>query len=331
MKLRAAVVASAVAVLLSGCGLGVSIPPLSSIVTTSLPSNVSVASHPSTGGRGEASTLTGLPDDVVDRIVNSGMLFRVEDVKHLVSATDGHVYVVGNVPATLAESVRQAADQSLAADLALEHREMPKDPMLILLADDAATAKDWGLDTSRLLGVSYPPEAKRSGFVTISAFTTFDDGRPEISTPLGARRIVQHELFHATTIASSDGYEVAPKWVTEGFAEWAARTAAPTVPAASSKPVVPADAMFVSDGSHAYDQSALFVTYLVNRFGQPAAFRFYDAIVKLGHDPLATLFARAFGVSLTQATATWGGQFTTQVAQESADARSHSEFLRAGS
>lgn len=107
------------------------------------------------------------------------------------------------------------------------------------------------------------------------------------------RIVLAHELFHyASRSATATD---APRWLTEGVADFVARPAA-AVPRGQPVPVaLPSDAEFTGAGpqlSAAYDRAWLFARFVADRYGVDALRALYQRACGPGHpDPAAAMRA----------------------------------------
>jgi hypothetical protein len=161
-------------------------------------------------------------------------------------------------------------------------------------AAEAVTAF-WGADWPRDIVIAAAGSedqfaALAGGGSDIAAATTaqhivFAPGATAMSA--GALRIVlRHELFHyaARSATAAD----APRWLTEGVADFVARP--PTPPAAGAL-ALPTDADLATAGparSAAYDRAWLFTRYVADRYGTAALRSLYVRACGAGHPDVAT-------------------------------------------
>lgn len=112
------------------------------------------------------------------------------------------------------------------------------------------------------------------------------------------RIVLAHELFHYA--ARPDTALDAPRWLTEGVADFVARPVTP-VPAgaAAGTPALPSDADLDAVGpqrSSAYDRAWWFARFVADTYGGPATLRaFYVATCGAGHTDLPTAVRDVLG------------------------------------
>lgn len=143
-----------------------------------------------------------------------------------------------------------------------------------------------------------------------------------LDNPGYVEHIIRHELFHANTLADGPvSRGNAPLWVIEGFAEWAGSTATVVFPTKTPPAVLPMkDSEFLRDTTtYAYARSYLFVSYLVSRFGQSAAIRFYNRCREPANGSTEASFEHVFRHPLRSVEQDWAAQCKKQVASLKVD------------
>ncbi len=116
------------------------------------------------------------------------------------------------------------------------------------------------------------------------------------------RIVLRHELFHyaARTRTASD----APRWLTEGVADFVARPATP-VPDASLL-TLPGDAELSGpERSLAYDRAWWFSRFVADRFGEATLLALYQRACGAGHPDVATAVRDILGTDLDTVLAEW--------------------------
>jgi hypothetical protein len=125
----------------------------------------------------------------------------------------------------------------------------------------------------------------------------------------GALRIVvRHELFHYA--ARADTAVDAPRWLTEGVADFVGRPPQPRPGAerAADLARLPTDADLDTAGatrSLAYDRAWWFSRFVADRYGTPTLRRLYLAACGPGHRDVETAVRDTLGADLTQVAAAW--------------------------
>jgi hypothetical protein len=122
------------------------------------------------------------------------------------------------------------------------------------------------------------------------------------------RIVLRHELFHYA--ARGDTAADAPRWLTEGVADFVGRPPQPRPGPALAADLarLPTDADLDTAGatrSLAYDRAWWFSRFVADRYGTPTLRRLYLAACRPGHPDVATAVQDTLGADLTQVTASW--------------------------
>ena len=183
-------------------------------------------------------------------------------------------------------------------------------------AADAVTGF-WGDDWPRRLEIVLTGSAAQfqvlgEGGPDIAATTTaerivFAPGAADMS-PGALRIVLRHELFHyaARSATAAD----APRWLTEGVADYVGRPPEPVPgPArAAELAVLPTDADLDTPGavrSLAYDRAWWFSRFVADRYGEPALRELYVAACGIGHADVDTAVRNVLGTPTPQVLADW--------------------------
>lgn len=123
----------------------------------------------------------------------------------------------------------------------------------------------------------------------------------------GSLRIVlAHELFHyASRSATATD---APRWLTEGVADFVARPPAAVPPGQPLPDALPSDAEFTGAGSQlssAYDRAWLFARFVAERYGVDALRTLYQRACGPGHSDPATAMRAVLGAGPDELLAGW--------------------------
>lgn len=137
-------------------------------------------------------------------------------------------------------------------------------------------------------------------------------GAAAMSTP-ALRIVLTHELFHYA--ARVDTAADAPRWLTEGVADFVARPAPPSARVGVS-PQLPTDADLAAPGPGrdlAYDRAWLFARFVAAHYGPDRLRELYLAACGPGHPDAPTAIRRVLGAGLPDVLAGWqrwlaGGQ-----------------------
>jgi hypothetical protein len=118
------------------------------------------------------------------------------------------------------------------------------------------------------------------------------------------RIVVRHELFHYA--ARADTAADAPRWLTEGVADYVGRPQPPTTGDADVAARLPSDADFTSPQlSAAYDRAWLFARFVADSYGPPTLRRLYLLACGPGHPDAATAVSVVLGANLSDVLARW--------------------------
>lgn len=129
----------------------------------------------------------------------------------------------------------------------------------------------------------------------------FAPGAAAMSTP-ALRIVLAHELFHYA--ARAETALDAPRWLTEGVADFVARPAGPGAPAGA----LPSDGDLDAPGprrAQAYDRAWGFARFVAERFGTAKLRELYLAACGPGHTDVASAVHRALGSTLAEVLAEW--------------------------
>lgn len=180
-------------------------------------------------------------------------------------------------------------------------------------AADAVTAF-WGPDwRPRIVivaaGTDEQFRALAGGGADIAAATTpehmvFAPGAAAMS-PAALRIVLRHELFHyaARQVTAPD----APRWLTEGVADYVGRPPTPPTPGAGPT-ALPTDADLDTAGatrSLAYDRAWWFTRFVADRYGTATLRALYLRACGAGHPDPATAVRETLGSGMDEVLAGW--------------------------
>ena len=118
------------------------------------------------------------------------------------------------------------------------------------------------------------------------------------------RIVLTHELFHLA--ARADTAPDAPRWLTEGVADFVARPATALPPTAAANTALPSDAELDGPGeSLGYDRAWWFARFVADTFGADGLRRLYTLACGPGHGDFGWAVREAFGIDLTELQARW--------------------------
>ena len=119
------------------------------------------------------------------------------------------------------------------------------------------------------------------------------------------RIVLSHELFHYA--ARADTALDAPRWLTEGVADYVARPHTP-LPAIAPPTALPSDADLTGPGpqrSQGYDRAWLFALFIADTRGAPTLRALYQAACGDRHTDLPTAVHDVLGSDIAEIVADW--------------------------
>jgi hypothetical protein len=181
----------------------------------------------------------------------------------------------------------------------------------------AAVTEFWGPDWPRDITVVATASdeqfrALAGGGSDIAAATTgqrivFAPGASAMSAA-ALQIVLRHELFHYA--ARADTAVDAPRWLTEGVADFVARPAAP-LPGrrlAADTAVLPSDADLDTVGptrTLAYDRAWWFTRFVADRYGTPTLRRLYLRACGPSHPGIEAAVSETLGADLDEVLVAW--------------------------
>jgi hypothetical protein len=127
------------------------------------------------------------------------------------------------------------------------------------------------------------------------------------------RIVLSHELFHYA--ARADTALDAPRWLTEGVADYVARPHAPLPDVTPLPAALPSDADLAAPGSQrsqAYDRAWLFALFIADTRGAPTLRALYRAACGDGHTDLPDAVHDVLGTDTAGILADWQQWLTRQ-------------------
>src|SRR5580693_17634 len=127
------------------------------------------------------------------------------------------------------------------------------------------------------------------------------------------RIVLSHELFHYA--ARADTALDAPRWLTEGVADYVARPHTPLPDVTPLPTALPSDADLAAPGpqrSQAYDRAWLFALFVADTRGAPTLRALYRAACGDGHTDLSGAVHDVLGTDTAGAVADWQQWLTRQ-------------------
>jgi hypothetical protein len=120
------------------------------------------------------------------------------------------------------------------------------------------------------------------------------------------RIVLRHELFHFASRAGTAAD--APRWLTEGVADFVGRPPTPRPPDATELATIPTDADLDAAGpagSVAYDRAWWFSRFIADAYGTASLRALYLRACGPGHPDAATAVRDALGADLQEVLARW--------------------------
>lgn len=127
--------------------------------------------------------------------------------------------------------------------------------------------------------------------------------------PQALRIVLTHELFHYA--ARADTALDAPRWLTEGVADYVGRPAGDeraVARAVTPVTALPSDAEFAGTPeqlSAAYDRAWLFARYVAERYGEPALRALYEQVAGVAHADFGAAAHQVLGMDPDALLADW--------------------------
>jgi hypothetical protein len=192
-----------------------------------------------------------------------------------------------------------------------------------LLARIAAEMNDAAQAVTAFWGSDWPRDVVIVAAGSDAEFGTLAGGGPDIAATTTAERIMfapgaaamsdvslrivlRHELFHFASRASTAAD--APRWLTEGVADFVGRPTTPRPKDAAGLAELPTDADLGSTGpagSVAYDRAWWFARYVADAYGTDTLRALYLRACGPGHLDAATAVRDALGADLQEVLTRW--------------------------
>lgn len=120
------------------------------------------------------------------------------------------------------------------------------------------------------------------------------------------RIVLGHELFHYASRAATA--LDAPRWLTEGVADYVGRPATPVPSSADLATALPSDADFAVDGpplSLAYDRAWFFARFVADEYGAPTLRKLYQRACGPGHTDVPAALRETLGAGPDEVLVRW--------------------------
>lgn len=186
---------------------------------------------------------------------------------------------LGGPTAPLLARISAEIDDAAAAVTAFWGHEWPRDIVVAAASTDEQFAAIGGGDT-------------HTAATTTGERITFAPGAAAMSDA-SLRIVLRHELFHFA--ARAETAADAPRWLTEGVADFVARPPQPV----GTMPTLPSDAEL--DGperAQAYDRAWMFSLFVADRYGVDKLRELYRRACGHGHPDAATAVRETLGIEL---------------------------------
>ncbi len=182
---------------------------------------------------------------------------------------------------------------------------------IVVVATDSARqfATEARLDPNRewndIAAVAVADEVDPTNRRAVGQRIVLAPGASEMSDQ-ALRIVLTHELFHFA--ARADTALDAPRWLTEGVADFVARPAAPLPRWAAATATLPSDAELDGpDRSMGYDRAWWFARFVVDEFGVDGLRRLYNLACGPGHGDFGWAVREALAIELADLQARWAG------------------------
>jgi hypothetical protein len=211
-------------------------------------------------------------------------------------------------PPGLAGRIAAEMDGAVAAVSAFWGDDWPREIDVVTTGTDADFAAQTG-----------EPARDWTGVAAVSVADRVDPARREVSggrivfapgadtmSEADLRIVLRHELFHYA--ARADTALDAPRWLTEGVADYVGRPPGPRPGSAVVPARLPSGAELDAggaQGSAAYDRAWWFARFVADEFGAPALRRFYLQAGGATHSSPDVAARTALGVGFDALTGRW--------------------------
>lgn len=187
--------------------------------------------------------------------------------------------------------------------------DWPHDILVVATGTDAEFVQQAAgvTDTAHIAAVTVADDVDSASGSVTGQRIVFAPGAVSM-TPTALRIVLTHELFHYA--ARGETALDAPRWLTEGVADFVAR---PFVPGQGGSPgslpqALPTDADFAATGpelSLAYDRAWWFARFVADRYGVAALRALYVRAAGRGHTDVPTALREVLGASEAQVLVGW--------------------------
>ena len=167
----------------------------------------------------------------------------------------------------------------------------------------AAADLDPGREWKDIAAVAVADEVDVANRRVVGARIVLAPGASEMSDQ-ALRIVLTHELFHLA--ARADTALDAPRWLTEGVADFVARPAAPLPSGAGAATTLPSDSELDGpDRSRGYDRAWWFARFVADTFGVDGLRRLYHLACGPGHGDFGWAVREALDTDLGDLQGRW--------------------------
>jgi hypothetical protein len=215
----------------------------------------------------------------------------------------------GPATAPLLDRVGAGMDRAIAVVEEFWGTDWPPEIVVVATGSPAQFAAEAGLDPAR----RWDDIAAVAVADSVDLAARRASGQRIVLAPGAARMseaalqlVLTHELFHLA--ARPDTALDAPRWLTEGVADFVARPAVPLPPLGAADVSLPDDTSLDSSGparSAGYDRAWWFARFVADEFGTGGLLRLYRDACGPGHPDFPAAVSRALGVDTTELRARW--------------------------
>jgi hypothetical protein len=216
----------------------------------------------------------------------------------------------------LIERVGSLLDDAVAAVERFWGTDWPRDIVVVATGTDAEFAAQAHLDPGRqwadIAAVSVADEVDITRRQASGQRIVLAPGASAMSDQ-ALRIVLGHELFHYASRA--DTAPDAPRWLTEGVADYVARPPTPVPSGAGRSPALPSDADLDRPGpdrSAGYDRAWWFARFVADTYGADGLRGLYIQACGPGHGDLATAVQSALGADLRSLQSQWAAWLIRQ-------------------
>jgi hypothetical protein len=224
-------------------------------------------------------------------------------------------------PASLTTPTAGSTTETLSDGRTVHLVGLPGAQTAPLLARIGAEMNDAAQAVTTFWGPDWPHDIVIVAAGSDDEFGTLAGGGPDIAATTTAQRImfapgaaamsdaslrivVRHELFHYASRAMTAAD--APRWLTEGVADFVGRPATPKPPDGAEMARLPTDAeMSGPDSSQAYDRAWWFSRFVAAAYGTDALRELYLRACGPSHPDAATAVRETLGADLPTVLARW--------------------------